>query len=95
MAQEVDYWENDVNYSEGPFVYVYLNSGRYRIEVDHGGLCPQLPDRSIHLLQDKLGHSVITMLSREKAISLCDKLNEMVCNGEIIQNSGLWICKED
>lgn len=48
MTQIVGYYEDDVTFTEGPFVLTTLHGpGDCRIEVDHGGKCPVTIGREI------------------------------------------------
>lgn len=92
MAQQVGYYENNVEFTEGPFVIV--NAGGWRIEVElKEHHCPVLPDSSIYrLCGDRLGHPLTKLHFYESAVELCDWLNQEVERGTIVLNGRGWIC---
>jgi hypothetical protein len=84
MAQKVGYFENDVVFTEGPFVLV--NVGGWRIEVWNGrdtGCNSVVPGASIYRLKEQLGWPVGKMTNTELAERVCNTLNEMVKSGKI------------
>lgn len=93
MAQVVGYYENDVTYTEGPFVIVNPLSNGWRIECElKGHHCPCLADVSIYPLMRKMGLDGKTF-DKDLITRVCDELNQMVKTGEIILDGGLWIRK--
>lgn len=92
MAQVVGYFQNNdtIDYIEGPFVLTSV-SGELRVEVD-GGRCPIIPDNSIIRFMEQEG--IIGKIRKlEKAQEICDKLNQMVKDGKIIEQESRWILK--
>jgi hypothetical protein len=91
MAQIVHYWDNDVAYSEGPFVICNAMWNGWRVEVElKGHHCPVLPDISIYPVMKKLGLNGKT-LDQDKAARVCDRLNEMVREGCIALVGNAWV----
>lgn len=91
MAQHVGYFENNIQFSEGPFVVCKLMESGYRIEVENPESrkgCPCLPDSSIYGFA---GTNNLPMVSnRLKDIEeTCDILNKMV-QLNMIQNLSNW-----
>ncbi len=92
MAQMVGYSENNVVFTEGPFVVVY--AGGYRIEVEQKGHhCPVLPHSSIYEIERRCGLNGKT-LHQEQAVKVCDLLNKMVEMKEIVLVENTWVSKE-
>lgn len=91
MAQKVGYFENNVTFKEGPFVLV--DAGGWRIEVKlRGHHCPVLPHSSIYPIKERLGWPLGKINDTVRATLVCDKLNEMVRAGKIVeQDNGLWV----
>lgn len=89
MAQEVGYYDNDVTFTEGPFVICRMGPPGgpitgWRIEAEmKGNLCPVIPDYSIYQVERMLGMTSGTT-DRNLAVKVCDELNQMVRNGQII-----------
>jgi len=95
MAQFVGYFEDDVEFAEGPFVVVDIFG--YRIEVEYkGAKCPALPDVSIYRLREALGHPWGKTTNRDLAIKMCDELNALVREERIVlhPNGKCWVCPE-
>lgn len=90
MAQTVGYFEDDVIYSEGPFVVV--NSGRgWRIEAELKGYhCPILPHLSIYEFLELNDLQAHKSSDKEKIEKSVDFLNANVCNGEIKLKGNHW-----
>jgi hypothetical protein len=94
MAQRVGYFQDNVEYTEGPFVHCdFVCNGYGRIECemkDHH--CPVLPDSSIYDLlkfeKDYVGGE------RDRTIELVDWLNEQVSLGRIVLDGRVWVCPE-
>jgi len=99
MATIVGYYENTEDgkaFEEGPFVVVPLPyTGDCRIEVQsEGHVCPILPDTSIYVEMKRMAS--IGRGEEERMLVVCDALNGMVKNGEIIcDEHGVWVVKED
>jgi hypothetical protein len=92
MAQEVGYFEDDVEYTEGPFVIVNPMGNGWRIEVELvGHRCPVLTDSSIHELRLKNGWPTGKLNSKAQAAELCDWLNSKVRDGIIEQVRNGWV----
>lgn len=93
MAQIVGYYEDNVVFTEGPFVICNPHTNGWRIEVElKEYMCPVLPDLSISKPLLKLGMPGKTM---DKALAerVCDTLNQMVRDGEIVLDDRLWVHK--
>lgn len=99
MAQIVGYYENNVEYKEGPFVATHMDdSGDYRLEVENkrsGKGCPCLPDSSIY---DFIRASKLPFMDtrgRWAEVEACvDHLNRMVREGKIVLDvRGFWRMK--
>lgn len=97
MARIVGYFEDFETpereaeaFSEGPFVLV--NARGWRIEVQsEGSKCPVLPDLSIYKLKEELGWPVGKTDDRDLAERVCDDLNRMVREGDIVKDdNGTW-----
>lgn len=89
MAQIVGYFENNVTFTEGPFVLVYING--WRIEAEHlMADCPVLPDSSIYEIKNGLGWTAGKTEDKALAIKVCDELNKMVVRGEIVLDGKVW-----
>lgn len=96
MAQKVGYWDNNVKYTEGPFVGV--NAGGWRIEVATGLAneisTPALPHFSIYrLLEIEKGKKPGKLQTFEEISIFVDWLNQEVTNGRIVFNK-YWTCPE-
>lgn len=92
MAQVVNYYENGVVYTEGPFVCTNLGT-TYRVEVQcvkpqHPG-CPVLPDSSIYNLLDDEGFNTGHM-NLKGCTKIVDFLNNLVREGKIVLSSDGW-----
>ena len=92
MAQQVGYRENNVEYTEGPFVIV--NAGGWRIESElKGHQCPVLPGSDIIAFINKENGGVLKG-SLEQMSKVCDKLNALVDVGEILLHRNWWSFKK-
>lgn len=93
MAQTVGHYENDVIYTEGPFVI--SDVGGWRIECEIKGHCyPSLPDTSIYVLLQRYKKDFGKTFNKEIAIKVCDWLNSFVAQGRIIlAEDGWWNTK--
>jgi len=90
MAQIVYYMENNVEYTEGPFVLV--EAGGWRIEVElKGHHCPVLPDISIYKLLE--AHRLYSGKSddQQKVANVVDWLNGQVRLGRIALQGNRWL----
>ncbi|OHB20220.1 MAG: hypothetical protein A2939_03370 [Parcubacteria group bacterium RIFCSPLOWO2_01_FULL_48_18] len=91
MAQVIGYFEDNVVFTEGPFVICNPLGNGWRIEVElKGHHCPILPDLTIHKLKERLGMSGKTM-DRSLTERVCNTLNRMARNGEIVLNGNSWV----
>lgn len=99
MSQVVKYYQNDVVFTEGPFVCCQLGSESYRVEAECKASknpgCPALPDISIvRLLEDEGFNSAYTNL--KGCAKVVDFLNGLVREGKIILSvDGWWEVKND
>ncbi len=92
MAQTVGYFEDNIEYREGPFVIVPLY-GTYRIEVEFKGhKCPITTDISIYRWRESIGRA--RSLGRDKAADVCDKLNQLVKDEVVVLKDGIWVHPE-
>lgn len=93
MAQIVGWGENNVMFTNGPFVIVNINGWRIEAEL-RGHHCPVLPGNSIYQIEKKLGLNGKTW-DRELAAQVCDRLNQMARTGEIVlHENGWWVDKQ-
>lgn len=93
MAQVVGYFQNDVVFTEGPFVIVY--AGGWRIEVEQKDKNhPIMTTLSIDRHIKRLGIPYGKTRDQELAATVCDGLNAMVRAGEIVLTDwGSWVDK--
>ena len=89
MAQVVGWFENDVKFTEGPFVIVNANGWRIEVELV-GHHCPVLPSISVIKIAKRLGLHGKTY-NKELAAVVCDSLNTKVQAGEIILHNDCWV----
>ncbi len=91
MAQVIGYFENDVTFEEGPFVICNPCGNGWRIEVEQKEYhCPVLPDMTIYPIKDRLGMRYKTN-DHSLAERVCDSLNEMVRNDQIVLSGRCWV----
>lgn len=91
MAQTVRYYEDNVEFEEGPFVVCHMSDDRYRIEVElKNHKCPVLPDPSVCRWLDQNG-LVWNTHRRTFVERYCDNLNEMVRQGQIVLEDNSWV----
>lgn len=91
MAQIVGYFQNNVEYTEGPFVYSTI--GRVEVELK-GHHCPVLCDPSIyHMLQaEREDYRQGAHVIFEKLEPVIDWLNQQVILGRIqCKENGSWV----
>lgn len=89
MAQIVGYMEDNVEYSEGPFVLVHI--GGWRIEAElKGHNCPVLPDPDIYKYLEVRGRLAHKWHIKEEIAASVDFLNEEVRKGNIILKGRVW-----
>ena len=93
MAQVVSYWDDEVNFKEGPFVITCMPYNQYRIECQVGDSgTPALCDLSIcSIIKAKWGLNFTKTENINLAREICDDLNDMVKREEIINIDGMWI----
>lgn len=94
MAQEVHFFDDRVKFTEGPFVICKLQGSGWRIEVELKRFkCPVLPHDSISKIMRKLG---LDGKTDDKALAerVCDKLNRMVAEGEIVLVGKCWLARD-
>lgn len=91
MAQTVGYFENDVEYTEGPFVYSTI--GRIEAELV-GHFCPVLCDNSIFRMLEAERKDYGTIRTFEKLEPIIDWLNQQVILDRIICKHGTWIAPQ-
>ena len=90
MAQVIGYYENNVTFTEGPFVICNPLANGWRIEVElKGHHCPVLPDLSICRLMESHGWHGKTH-DENKAADICDWLNGLVRCGSIVLYGNSW-----
>ena len=92
MAQSVGYYQDDVTFSEGPFVICNPLLSGWRIEAQIvGSGTPVLPDRSIYDILSKSMYGTGKWNDRATAEAACDWLNRLVREGKIVTRlSGGW-----
>lgn len=93
MAQIVDYYEDDVEFTQGPFVAVRIGSSNLRVEVEcKGHKCPILPDASIYEFARKrkldMGNSNVTIGHVQDTVNL---LNVMVLSKQIYLHNNIYV----
>lgn len=94
MVQVVGYFENNVTFTEGPFVAVQVNGWRIECEI-RGGLCPALPDITIHrMLEKEKGKVPGKLTTLERLAPYIEWLNEQVKAGRIVPSGINWIAPE-
>ncbi len=95
MAQFVGYFEDDVTYTEGPFVVV--NANGYRIEVENKKSekkCPCLPPLDIYTLCELYNKTCHKNDDHTIIAATVDWLNQQVKDGVIVLNEkGYWYVK--
>ncbi len=93
MAQVVGYFQNNVVFTEGPFVIVYV--GGWRIEVEQKEKNHStMTSISIDGIIKGLGMQYGKTRDQELAATVCDRLNQMVRVGEIVLTDyGSWVDK--
>lgn len=91
MAQSVGYFEDNVTFTEGPFVICNPLGNGWRIEVElKDGVCPILPDGSIYdLVKVRYGLAGKTN-SHELITKICDDLNQLVKDNQIVLVGKSW-----
>lgn len=92
MAQVVGLYENNVTFTEGPFVIVNANGWRIEAELK-GHYCPVLPTTSIFKIVEGLGLLGKTN-DKDLAVAVCDVLNRMVLAGEIVLAGKVWVDRD-
>lgn len=89
MAQFVRYFEDNVTYTEGPFVAVDING--YRIEVElKGWKCPVLPDSSIYSFMRRYKILDGKTENKGRITKAVDWLNNRVKEGKIVLHKDGW-----
>jgi hypothetical protein len=97
MAQIVGYWDDEVEFEDGPFVLTNPCGNGFRIEcqppygVNKPG-CPCLPDISIYNWRHTFTKwGVGKTNDKELATYVVDQLNIMVLDGVVIRSDkGFW-----
>ena len=94
MAQKVRFCQNNVIFTEGPFVLTSFG-GEYRIEVElKGHRCPVLPDADIFALIRGYGRFATAWAhSYDELEKTVDWLNSLVKSGEITLQGKVWLPK--
>lgn len=92
MTQSVGYFEDDVTFTEGPFVICNPLGSGWRIEAEYkGAKCPGHPDTSIYDLRQRIFGWRGKTDSRDKITAVCDHLNRMVAEGKIVLKGNAWV----
>lgn len=93
MAQVVGYFQNNVTFTEGPFVIVERNG--WRIEVEQKGCnWSILPDSSIYKIVERRFGLCGKTTDRSLIEKVCDGLNQMVRDSAIVLSPhGTWVSK--
>lgn len=90
-VQHVSYWQNDIEYAEGPFVVCDLPGQAYRIEaemLDHH--TSVYTHHSVYEVQRQLG-MVGNTDNRTLVDGVCGVLNRMVTEGKIVRLGREWV----
>lgn len=93
MAQIVGYWQDNVEFEEGPFVMVHAGGWRIEVEVKNHK-CPCLPELSIYNLLDAHSRRIYKTGSSALAAQTVDWLNEQVRAGKIVLQGKIWVAPE-
>lgn len=95
MAQEVGFMEDNITYTEGPFVISNPLGNGWRIEVElRGHKCPILPGSWYEPYIQEHGFQDGKYWGKEEAERLCDFLNTRVSMGDIVLvNEKTWLPK--
>lgn len=92
MAQIFGFFEDNTEYTEGPFVVVVC--GGYRIEMElKGHNCSVVTNNSIDRYLEKNGFDYHKSNDKEKICGIVDWLNDEVKKGNIILQEGRWVLK--
>ena len=92
MAQEIQYNDNNVTYTEGPFVIVnHPHHSLWRIEVERKHCsCPVPPEYEIYDLCANSGRA-LGWLNHNDAVNLCNRLNYLVSMSLIVLHNNVWV----
>lgn len=95
MAQHVSYWDNYVNFKEGPFVITNPMDNGYRIEAENKGNkpkgCPTLPHITVYRALEKNGFKPYKTMDKESVEAKVDWLNQQAKEGKcVIHAKGFW-----
>lgn len=94
MAQVVGYFEDYVQFKEGPFVAVEINGWRIECEV-RGKKSPALPDLSVYELLETHPTWKNTKYGKFEEIAVfVDWLNKQVKEGKIVQRVNHWVAPQ-
>jgi len=95
MAQIVTYGENNVEYTEGPFVVCAIGGDKYRVEAQRlNHVCPVIPDDSvIDMLATEMGFTCACYKDCAKCALTADWLNRRVRSGVICLSGNVWVAK--
>ena len=101
MAQEVGYFDDNVVYAEGPFVFCNPCKNGYRVEVQNRASksgAPCLPDISIYKLlemegrvREENGHYFHKTHNKQEIVQIVDYLNDLVKKGLIKEVNYNWV----
>ena len=95
MAQVIGFSEDNVTFTEGPFVISNPLGNGWRIEVElKEHPCPVLPENSIYDFIQRHGFSVGKFREQSQAEVVCDWLNGQVREHNIRLNGRAWIAKD-
>ena len=89
MAQHVRYFEDNVEFKEGPFVVVEINGFRVECELK-GWHCPVMPDTTIYQFLRAHGLDASKHWKAEEIEKQVDFLNQKVKEGVITLRDGAW-----
>jgi hypothetical protein len=91
MAQKVGYFEDNVVFTEGPFVMV--NANGWRIEVSSGatqGCNCVMPHTSVYKLAGTLGYKGKSS-DADHVAGIVDRLNSLSRTDHIVQTGNCWV----
>ncbi len=96
MAQTVEYFEDNIYFTEGPFVVCNPMGNGWRIEVEQKNYHTSvLPDASIMELLRITGKYVVRGFDRMPTADAADWLNSLVNFGQIVLDGNCWVVVDE